>query len=219
MPRCKTRINKPVRPKVVSVTLPDTFITVDYLKFAGAQVTDQLSMPVSQILGNLGTHEGLLYGKTVISAGEGIGNLLPHLLARDISALGVDLFYFSNLQSNHPIADAVREYESLYGQHLKRGDATKLPFPDNSTDVYVSHALVNNLKIKDRKKVLREALRVTDVYGEVYIFGFDASDISWIANVMTDHQYAWYRFERVEGVQQIGSQEFTYTKYRLRIEL
>jgi ubiquinone/menaquinone biosynthesis C-methylase UbiE len=83
----------------------------------------------------------------------------------------------------------------------------------------VSHALVNNLEVKDRRKVLREALRVTDSCGEIYIFGFDAEDISWIAEIMSEHAYARYRIERVNGTLNFGGGPFAYEKYRLRVEL
>ena len=86
-------------------------------------VNDQLRYPVDVILKNLGTHEGMLYGKTVVSAGECIGLLLPHLLARGIPTLGIDLFYFANFDFEHRIADTVRDCEQNCCEHLKTGDA------------------------------------------------------------------------------------------------
>ncbi|MEO0334985.1 MAG: class I SAM-dependent methyltransferase [Pseudomonadota bacterium] len=217
--RCRVEVNPPVKAELITENIPSLRSQIEYLSLNGMMVTDMLRYPVEMVLGNLGTHEGLLYGKTVVTVGEGLGLLLPHLVKIKIPTLGIDLFYFSNFESNHRIADEIRAYEEHFGQHLKRGDATRLPIPDRSTDVYISHAMVNNMRKRDKQKALKEALRVTDKYGEIYIFGYEATDISWISKVLEDRGYARYRFENVSGEFEFAGRQIPYSKYRLRIEL
>ena len=43
---------------------------------------------------------------------------------------------------------------------FRRGDATKLDFPDESFDAVVSNYVYHNIPVKDRQAVLMETLRV-----------------------------------------------------------
>ncbi|MGZ3722686.1 MAG: class I SAM-dependent methyltransferase [Bdellovibrionales bacterium] len=122
-------------------------------------------------------------GKDVLLVGEGFGKLLPALLNVGARVTSVDPLYaidFSQVKrerlsrSEQVMLGSIAKYMNEFGPHLKAGLAQKLPFPDASFDIYLTHMVWNNFNNSDRsyKQVeilaaIDESLRVVRPGGEI----------------------------------------------------
>jgi SAM-dependent methyltransferase len=99
----------------------------------------------------MAAHYGLRANDRVLDVGCGKGFLLYELTkaVEGIEVVGLDI-------SAYAIANAKQEVRD----HLVKGDAKALPFPDNSFDLVVSINTLHNLQLPELESALREIERV-----------------------------------------------------------
>ncbi len=119
-------------------------------------------------------------GKSILTVGEGKSELLPELRASGFAVQALDLWYHSRLTRMHtgfyngePVynsgLDEMIRFQRQYRDDLVRGDATAMPFEDESKDFVLSHLLANNLHIADQLRFFSETVRILRVGGKARI--------------------------------------------------
>lgn len=115
-------------------------------------------------------------GATVLSVGEGFGNLLPDAARRGVDIYGVDPAYPRDGQAvadwerglpatrDHPAEVDLTDLRTMvqeFGARLRHGAGEALPFADKSFDIVVSHRVLNNPETAElRYRFVTEAVRV-----------------------------------------------------------
>lgn len=97
-------------------------------------------------------HYGLQPGARVLDVGAAKGFMIHDfkLLMPELDIIGLDI-------SSYGIEHAKEEVKHL----LQLGNATSLPFPDNSFDLVISINTIHNLPLEELKQALREIQRVS----------------------------------------------------------
>lgn len=148
----------------------------DFVSVNGVAVTGDFIYSLDFVLNNLDLNEANLAsqfrGKSVLSLAEGMSGLLPFLLKVGVKAQGLDLWYGDLVFPDNFSGHGMREYIRKYGDHLIAGDARDIPLPDASTDLVLSHMLVNNVDIVAQKLIVKEVVRILSKDGEARILGF-----------------------------------------------
>jgi SAM-dependent methyltransferase len=98
----------------------------------------------------------------IVSLGEGYGGVVPYLRQHGLNAVGLDLWYGSDVSE---LRDAIGglfmiQYLNKYRPYLVAGSMTEMPFADESADLLLAHNSTYFLKPELQKDLLREALRV-----------------------------------------------------------
>ncbi len=94
-------------------------------------------------------HYGLQPGQRVLDVGCGKGFLMYELMQLGLEVVGIDV-------SEYALEHAKPEVKPF----LHKGNATELPFPDQSFDLAISLTTLHNLYCYDLDKALREFERV-----------------------------------------------------------
>ncbi|MCX7678187.1 MAG: class I SAM-dependent methyltransferase [Spirochaetes bacterium] len=102
-------------------------------------------------------------GERILDCGCGWGRVLKPVLDRGGDAVGCDI--------SHNMLRAARDHLSKYNHHAKlvRGDATNLPFADESFDTVYCLLVLQHLSKDNGIEVLREISRVLKKGGKAYI--------------------------------------------------
>lgn len=138
----------------------------------GIKVTGEEQYPLESIIHNLGLELKVLEswkssGAKIVSVGEGRSNLVPWLRQNGLNAFGLDVWYSPKF--NFPKSSEGKKMEDYYNrnaQNLITGRAEKMPFENESVDVFLSHGLVNNLHIVQTFQMMMEEFRCLKVGGE-----------------------------------------------------
>jgi SAM-dependent methyltransferase len=115
--------------------------------------------------------------KRVLSVGEGIGGLVPHLIDRGFNATGLDLWFDVRPEE---IPDALGKASMVYlleryKRHLVAGSVLKIPFESNSFDTVFANALLNNLPEQQNLLAISEMVRVAKPGGQIVVEGMKIS--------------------------------------------
>ncbi|MBP7585509.1 MAG: class I SAM-dependent methyltransferase [Spirochaetes bacterium] len=99
----------------------------------------------------------------VLDLGCGWGRVLKPVMDRGARATGLDI--------SHSMLRATRAHLKKHGHRppLLRGDATRLPFADESFDMVYSLLVLQHLSKENGREVFREVRRVLKPGGEAYI--------------------------------------------------
>lgn len=134
----------------------------------GVRVTGESKYPLDFVLSNLALTDSLLTGlprnANILSVGEGMSGLGPFLASRFPNTRFLDIWYDSPL-----LPLEMKEYVLRHQRHLIKGSSTRIPLPDRSQKLVVSHRLLNNF-YDDKEaqyKTLDEMIRVTEPTGMV----------------------------------------------------
>ncbi|MDH7510583.1 MAG: class I SAM-dependent methyltransferase [Methanolinea sp.] len=85
--------------------------------------------------------------------------------------------YYIGLDHSRPALSICRPLVSLmHNMHIVCADATSMPFPDESFDIVFLVHVLGHVLLKDRKRMVREAVRVVRRGGRIYIRVFSLSD-------------------------------------------
>ena len=110
-------------------------------------VADQVKLPP----GGLGLDVGCGSGALAIACAE---------RNPEASFIGVDRWGKVYASFNRPLCESNARAEGVSNVSFRRGDATRLDFPDASFDAVVSNYVYHNIMGRDRQELLLETLRV-----------------------------------------------------------
>lgn len=134
----------------------------------GVRVTGESKYPLDFVRSNLALTDSFLASlpaqANILSVGEGMSGLGPFLASRFPNTRFLDIWY-----ENANLPPEMREYVTRYRKHLVNGSSTRIPLPDRSQKLVVSHRLLNNF-YDDKQaqyKTLDEMIRVTEPGGFV----------------------------------------------------
>lgn len=110
-------------------------------------------------------------GQKGIDIGCGSGALAIALAKKNSLAtvIGLDRWGKEYASFNKLLCERNAEIEGVANVSFVQGDATKLPFEDESVDVLVSNYVYHNIPSKDRQAILLESLRIVKKGGEFAI--------------------------------------------------
>ena len=114
-------------------------------------------------------------GKTVLSLGEGYGELLPNLKKQGVNIYGVDTWYNARL-FDKDLVEQSKSYDDFTSYITKNkgsliaGNAKDLPIANNTVDIILSNKLLNNV-YRSEGAIIDEALRVLKPGGEARFSG------------------------------------------------
>ncbi len=91
--------------------------------------------------------------KNALDLGSGLGRMVKYLRLLGVDARGIDV-------SKHAVELAAREVKPF----LVVGDASKIPYPDNSFDLVFSQDVLQQLDHDKIKKTIAESIRVSKKY-------------------------------------------------------
>ena len=129
-----------------------------------------------------------LKGQTVLSLAEGYSDFLPHLLYMGADVYGLDIWYHQKSFPLNETGNEMRRYMQRFGDRLIQGSAFDIPVYPDSMDLVVSHQLVNNFTfLKERLEVLKEAIRVCKVGGQVRIFGMGSGSVKEVEKYLKEN--------------------------------
>ncbi len=120
--------------------------------------------------------EEITSGENVVDIGCGNGRFLPLVTMRGADYTGID--YSEGL-----VAEAQRKFPL---EHFVTGDATALPFPDNSFNIAYSFAVIHHIPSKElRKQFIAEAFRVVRPEGKFIFTAWDIWSPQYISKILT----------------------------------
>lgn len=99
----------------------------------------------------------------VVSVGEGTSSLSSNLRQRFPDSKAIDIWY-----DQADLPDELRLFVERNRPHLIAASATRIPLPDLSVDLVVSHNLINNLE-ESASLALLEMVRILKIGGEARI--------------------------------------------------
>lgn len=132
--------------------------------------------------------------RKILDVGAGFGGLVPFFHNRGVDVLAVDLCYGKQIPQDSLTQEYMGRYTKKYGKLLLFGDATELPrsIQDNSIDLVISHMVYQYLSNEGKKKMIREALRVTKSGGTIRIF---PSDDPGLVKFLNELRHEGQKFE------------------------
>ncbi len=112
-------------------------------------------------------HYHLKPGQRILDVGCGMAHLLYEFtqVVPGIEVVGIDISEYALMHAKEEIRD-----------DLQYGNATKLPFQDNSFDLVISLTTLHNLKIYDLKKAVKEIERVSKGNSYIMVESFRNDD-------------------------------------------
>ena len=115
-----------------------------------------------QIIEGIAKYVTLPDGGKGLDVGCGSGALAIACAKRNPQAtmVGIDRWGKEYASFNLPLCERNAEAEGVGNVTFKRGDATKLVFPDESFDAVTSNYVYHNIPSRDRQAILLETLRV-----------------------------------------------------------
>ncbi|MBL6990881.1 MAG: class I SAM-dependent methyltransferase [Bacteriovoracaceae bacterium] len=178
----------------MGVTVNKIIVTGDTIYYALPEMLKALKIDAKQVA-HWKSNKAV-----VLSLGEGLSGLLPHLRSKGVDVYGLDIWYHSSdIPTNNYVGTQMIDYLNKYGDHLIRGSSSNIPVADSSIDVIVAHKLVNNLSVEDGLATLSEIKRVLAPHGEVRIFGILGSHKSAIKKYLKKHFTKTHKWSFTEG--------------------
>lgn len=151
----------------------------------------------------------LFRGKNILSLGEGTSSLVLMLRKNGFDARALDTWYGRDDYPRGKIGtETVEWFLDQYKdspEALISGDARHTKLPAESQDVVVSHLLVNNFTMADKKRVLMESLRLLTVGGETRHYGFTDDQLQNIVPFLQHHYGAAIEIRSVRKQSEIMS--------------
>ncbi len=114
-----------------------------------------------QIIEGIASHVDLREGEKGLDIGCGSGALTIACAKRSPKAsfTGIDRWGKEYASFNKPLCENNAKTEGVSNVSFMQGDATALPFPDETFDAVVSNYVYHNIPSNDRQSILLETLR------------------------------------------------------------
>jgi SAM-dependent methyltransferase len=158
-------------------------------------VTGSFIFPIKLVLQNLGIGDAEIRrwnDRTVVSLGEGYGNLVKFLIRKNIRGYAFDLWYGQKNLPTNGAGSRMQNFLEKRRPPLIRGDAFRLPFADKSIDVFLAHNFLNNLSPNQGLVVFREIIRALKPGGEIRLLGLPAGpDVAILENFLKSLDKTW----------------------------
>lgn len=164
---------EPINSTLCARILTSQYVAVDQVTVTGTKFqTIQNNLALNPRLLN----EMAKPGRSVLTVGEGISELLPTLIEIQIPTQALDIWYHSKIPyietapyTQHQGLKAMAEFQKKYSPYLIRGSALDMPLENETKDFILSHLLANNLHIGEQLRFFSETVRVLKVGGQARI--------------------------------------------------
>lgn len=183
---CKNLLRSDMTSQVMSID--DAHASIDGILITGGNETNLESILKHLRISNFDLRQWREMHYFVVSVGEGFSNLIPHFKNSNIRTLGLDIWYDYKMDfPQTKIGQRMSDYLRKNYLNLRKSNATHLRLSDESTDILVSHLLINNMHIADTLDFISEVIRVLRPGGEARLYGTSKKKIQAIREFIKEN--------------------------------